>query len=66
MNTTKERINISEFEHRTNELSQYEQDRGFPGSSAGKQSACNVGDPNLIPGSESYYQVKIQLYIYNT
>ena len=24
---------------------------GFPGSSAGKESACNVGDPSLIPGS---------------
>ena len=23
----------------------------FPGSSAGKESACNVGDPGLIPGS---------------
>ena len=23
---------------------------GFPGSSAGKESACNVGDPSLIPG----------------
>ena len=23
----------------------------FPGSSAGKESACNVGDPALIPGS---------------
>ena len=23
--------------------------RGFPGSSAGKESACNVGDPNSIP-----------------
>ena len=22
----------------------------FPGSSAGKESACNVGDPSLIPG----------------
>ena len=22
---------------------------GFPGSSAGKESACNVGDPGLIP-----------------
>ena len=21
----------------------------FPGSSAGKESACNVGDPSLIP-----------------
>ena len=24
---------------------------GFPGSSAGKESACNEGDPNSIPGS---------------
>ena len=23
---------------------------GFPGSSAGKESACNVGDPCSIPG----------------
>ena len=23
----------------------------FPGSSAGKESTCNAGDPNLIPGS---------------
>ena len=23
---------------------------GFPGSSAGKESACNVGDPSSIPG----------------
>ena len=23
---------------------------GFPGSSAGKESACNAGDPCLIPG----------------
>ena len=22
----------------------------FPGSSAGKESACNAGDPSLIPG----------------
>ena len=25
--------------------------QGFPGSSAGKESACNEGDPSLIPGS---------------
>ena len=25
--------------------------RGIPGSSAGKESACNAGDPGLIPGS---------------
>ena len=24
---------------------------GFPGSSAGKGSACNAGDPSSIPGS---------------
>ena len=24
---------------------------GFPGSSAGKKSACNAEDPGLIPGS---------------
>ena len=25
--------------------------RGFPDSSAGKESACNAGDPGLIPGT---------------
>ena len=25
---------------------------GFPGSSAGKESACNAGDPSSIPGWE--------------
>ena len=24
---------------------------GFPGGSNGKESACNAGDPGLIPGS---------------
>ena len=24
---------------------------GFPGSSDGKEFACNAGDPGLIPGS---------------
>ena len=24
--------------------------RGFPGSSAGKESACKSGDPGLVPG----------------
>ena len=27
------------------------QDRGFPCNSTGKESACNAGDPSLIPGS---------------
>ena len=26
--------------------------KGFPGSSAGKESACNAGDPSSIPGQE--------------
>ena len=26
----------------------------FPGSSAGQESACNAGDPGLIPGSGRY------------
>ena len=25
---------------------------GFPDSSVGKESACNAGDPGLIPGQE--------------
>ena len=25
--------------------------KGFPHSSVGKESACNAGDPGLIPGS---------------
>ena len=29
----------------------YESLRGFCGSSAGKESACNAGDPSSIPGS---------------
>ena len=27
---------------------------GLPGTSAGKESACNVGDPGSIPGLRSY------------
>ena len=27
------------------------QSRGFPDSSAGKESTCNTGDPGSIPGS---------------
>ena len=27
--------------------------QGFPASSAGKVSACNAGDPSLIPGLEN-------------
>ena len=30
--------------------SHYQKTEGFPGGSAGKESACNTGDPGLIPG----------------
>ena len=30
---------------------QLHRDGRLPGSSAGKESTCNAGDPNLIPGS---------------
>ena len=29
--------------------------QGFPGGSDSKESACNAGDPGLIPGSGSYH-----------
>ena len=29
-----------------------EEQGGFPGSSDGKESACNAGDPSWIPGRE--------------
>ena len=29
----------------------YNTTTGFPGSSAGKETTCNAGDPGLIPGS---------------
>ena len=29
---------------------QYMKEMGFPGSSAGKDCACNAGDPSSIPG----------------
>jgi len=28
--------------------------KGFPGSSAGKESTCSAGDPGSIPGSGSF------------
>ena len=32
-------------------ISLFQDQRGFPNSSVGKESACNAGDPSLIPGS---------------
>ena len=34
-----------------NKNSQYQLPLGFPGGSDSKESACNAGDPGLIPGS---------------
>ena len=34
-----------------NFLGLYQQSLDFPGGSDGKESACNAGDPGLIPGS---------------
>ena len=31
---------------------------GFPGSSAGKELACSVEDPGLIPGYTFYFYYK--------
>ena len=33
------------------ESDSYLKGKGFPGSSVSKESACNAGDPGLIPGS---------------
>ena len=33
-------------------MSQVLEDSGCPGSSAGEESTCNVGDPSSTPGSE--------------
>jgi len=35
-------------------LKLYMQNLGLPGGSVGKESACNVGDLGLIPGSERF------------
>ena len=37
------------------------QNCGFPGSSEGKESACNVGDLGLIPGSEKGMATRVRI-----
>ena len=32
---------------------------GFPGSSAGKESACDEGDPSSIPGSGRFLEDRL-------
>ena len=39
---------LVDFHSKQNEQS--EMKLGFPGSSAGKESTCNAGDPSSIPG----------------
>ena len=47
------RVNISK--HRRSDLWDYiVTNKGFPGGSDGKESACNAGDQSSIPGSERY------------
>ena len=36
--------------HITKNLAIIQKELGFPGSSVGKESACNAGDPSSIPG----------------
>ena len=40
------------FSRSFGELTIWFEEMGFPGSSLGKESACNSGDPGSIPGSE--------------
>ena len=37
-----------------NIIARFSLKRGFPGSSADKESTCNAGDPGWIPGSGRY------------
>ena len=37
---------------------------GFPGGSAGKEFACNAGDPGLIPGLGRFPGEGIKLFCY--
>ena len=43
---SKKRKLLATSTHKVNILN-----KGFPGGSDGKESACNAGDPGLIPGS---------------
>ena len=41
---------ISTFHQSGKMITAVKGNHGFPGGSAGKESACNVGDPGSIPG----------------
>ena len=38
------------YRNTSSDFSRINQNRGFPGGSAGKESACHAGDLGLIPG----------------
>ena len=38
---------------------------GFPGSSAGKESACNAGDPSSIPGWISWRRDRLPIPVFS-
>ena len=50
-NTEQHSENYSAGEDQKLDLNSSNLHSGFPGSSAGKESFCNAGDPSLIPGS---------------
>ena len=50
MNCANILIKPEEMVLRTSDLQAVGQKQGFPGSSAGKESACNAGDPGSVPG----------------
>ena len=50
MNCANMLIKPEEMLLRTSDLQAVGQKQGFPGSSTGKESACNAGDPGSVPG----------------
>ena len=50
-NTEQHSENYSAGEDQKLDLNSSNLHSGFPGSSAGKESFCNAGDPSSIPGS---------------
>ena len=51
LGVAKSRIRLSDFDFHFEYMMGRVYEVGFPGSSAGKESTCNAGDPGLIPGS---------------
>ena len=45
-------INTTQMQDKT--MSEFQKNKGFPSSSAGKEAACNAGDPSVILGSRRY------------